>query len=175
MSGREEAGVGGKEGALTAHIVGTLRDEFCQVLCVEGAGAVALQICKSAGLRFLGHEVLLPLAHSCEEFSEGQFSDVLAWKQLLEEALRLFLVFSADSGMPAVDEVELDGDLVADAHGEAGLVEDLREGLAWVQNPAGVRSVVHVEDCPDVVGEDDVDVKATCHAYWLVSKATLEF
>ena len=72
------------------------------------------------------------------------------------------------------DEVEqylLDGDLVADTHGEAGLVEDLGEGLAWVQNPGGVRSVVHVEDCLDVVGEDDVYVEAACDSYWRVSKA----
>lgn len=72
--------------------------------------------------------------------------------------------------MPAIDEVELDRDLVADAHGEDALVEDLGEGLARVQNQARVRSVVHVEDCPDVVGEDDVDVEAARDAYWSAKK-----
>lgn len=79
--------MGGKEGALTANILGTLHDELRQVLCVEGAGAVALQACKSAGLRFLGCNVFLPLGHPCEELSEGQFSDILAWEQILEEVL----------------------------------------------------------------------------------------
>jgi hypothetical protein len=75
--------------------------------------------------------------------------------------------------MPAIDEVELDGDLVADAHGEAGLVEDLGEGFARVQNPAGIRSIVHVEDCLDVVGKDDVDIEAACDPYCPVNKTTL--
>ena len=70
----------GTEGELTGNILGTLHDKLRQVLCVEGAGAVAFQVCKSAQLRFLGGNVFLPLGHDCEEVSEGQFSDVLAWE-----------------------------------------------------------------------------------------------
>src|SRR6266480_1632775 len=128
--------MGEKESALTGNILGTLHDKLRQVLCVEGTGAVAFQVCKSARLRFLGRDVVLPLGYHCEEISEGQFSNILAWDQFLEEVLPPFLVSGADRGMPAVDEVELDRDLVADAHGEAALVEDLGEGLARVQNPA---------------------------------------
>lgn len=83
----------------------------------------------------------------------------------LEEVLRPFFVSAADVGMPAVDEVELDGNLVSGAHGEVGLVvKDPRERLARVQGPAAVRSIVHVENGPDIIREDDVDVEATCDA-----------
>lgn len=53
--------------------------------------------------------------------------------------------------MPAIDEVELNGDLVAGAHREIDLVENLGEGLSRVQDPAGVGSIVQIENCPCVV------------------------
>ena len=80
----------------------------------------------------------------------------------MEELLRPFLVFRANVGMPAVDKVELNGDLIAGAHGEAALVEDFGEGLTRIQDPAGIWGVVQIEDRPGVVGEDDVDVETAC-------------
>ena len=67
-------------GTLTADILSAFRDQFCQVPCVEMAGAVAFQACKSAGLRFLSYDIFLPLGQSCEEVAKGQLRDILAWE-----------------------------------------------------------------------------------------------
>jgi len=40
--------------------------------------------------------ILPPVGQPCEEVSERQFGDILAWERLLEEVLRPFLVFGAN-------------------------------------------------------------------------------
>lgn len=60
--------------------------------------------------------------------------------------------------MPAVDEVKLNGDLVAGAHWEGALVVELGVRLSRVQGPRRVGGVVHIKNCLYIVREDDVDV-----------------
>lgn len=163
----------GRRGSFTANIVCTLCNELRQGIGVEMSRAIALQVRKSAVLRFLSCKRVPPAGQPSEEVSESQLRDIFAGEQLLEKVFRPLFVFYANSRMPAVDEVKLNRDEVASARGKGALVEELGVRLSRVQGPSRFRGVVHVKDCLDIVGEDDVDVETASHTDWCVSKTIL--
>ncbi|KAF4504142.1 hypothetical protein G6O67_008753 [Ophiocordyceps sinensis] len=147
----------GAKGA--GRILHGLVEDANKVLVLEGAVGLAHEAAKraGAGLGRLGLEV-------DEGSAEVAPADILqvfrlaAREELEEEVVDPALVLLGDAGVEAVQQVELDADLVADAARRPLAVKLLVDVDARVQRPVAV-GVVRVGDGPQVVVQRYVDVQ----------------
>ncbi|KAI6767771.1 hypothetical protein HG530_005780 [Fusarium avenaceum] len=108
--------------------------------------------------------VLLKGEKSLAKFSPAdvlQIFSLAPGEELEEEFVDPPLVSLGDTRVKAVEQVELNADLVADAARNTFAVELLVNGNSWIESPV-TSGVVGVCDGTEVVVQGDVDVQTTC-------------
>ncbi|KAJ0163765.1 hypothetical protein CTA2_2454 [Colletotrichum tanaceti] len=141
-------------------IVHGLLEDPREVPVPKGTVRLALEAVKGADARVPG-DALLKGHEGPAELGHADVLQVLGpavREQLGEEAVDPALVLLGDARVEAVQQVELDADLVPDAARHALAVELLADLDAGVERPVAL-GVVRVGDGPQVVVEADVDVQ----------------
>ena len=159
-------------GWITRRVLDALLQHSHQIGVIELAIASALETAELPFAGFVVNALFIPQQPLGEllriEFAQGLRR---VWKQAFEEVVQPLLVAQRDGRMKAIEEVELDRHLVADASGHPLAIELLVDLDAWIQGPTA-RGMMGVGESSQIVVQRDVDIQPADDAVGDVSDLT---